>query len=121
MRRAALLCQAGHLDRAVIAAYHELWQVEASFRMTKSDLRARPVFHHQHEAIDALLTVVFAALAVSRYLQTRSGNSIKKLVQTLRAARSATIDLNGQRLTLDPDPDLSNTTQALLRRLQNGH
>jgi Transposase DDE domain len=32
---------------AVIAAYHELWQVEASFRMTKSDLRARPVFHHE--------------------------------------------------------------------------
>lgn len=27
---------------AVIAAYHQLWQVEASFRMTKSDLRARP-------------------------------------------------------------------------------
>ena len=28
---------------AVIAAYHDLWQVEQSFRMTKSDLRARPV------------------------------------------------------------------------------
>ena len=37
---------------AVIAAYHELWQVEASFRMTKSDLRARPVFHHEREAIE---------------------------------------------------------------------
>ena len=28
---------------AVIAAYHDLWHVEQSFRMTKSDLRARPV------------------------------------------------------------------------------
>jgi hypothetical protein len=28
---------------AVIGAYHDLWQVEASFRMTKSDLKARPV------------------------------------------------------------------------------
>jgi hypothetical protein len=104
---------------AVIAAYHQLWQVEASFRMTKSDLRARPVFHHEREAIEAHLTVVFAALAVSRYLQARAGVSIKKLIQTLRTARSATIDINGQRLTLDPE--LTPAAQTLLRRLQEGH
>jgi hypothetical protein len=104
---------------AVIAAYHELWQVEASFRMTKSDLRARPVFHHEREAIEAHLTVVFAALAVSRYLQDRAGVSIKKLVQTLRAARSATIDINGQRLTLDPE--LTSPARTILRRLREGH
>ena len=27
----------------VIGSYHDLWQVEASFRMSKSDLRARPI------------------------------------------------------------------------------
>lgn len=104
---------------AVIAAYHELWQVEASFRMTKSDLRARPVFHHEREAIEAHLTVVFAALAVSRYLQRRTGVSIRKLIQTLRTARSATIDINGQRLTLDPE--LTATASAILDRLEKGH
>ena len=31
---------------AVIAAYHDLWQVEKSFRISKSVLRARPIFHH---------------------------------------------------------------------------
>jgi hypothetical protein len=71
--------------------------------MTKSDLRARPVFHHEREAIEAHLTVVFAALAVGRHLHDRAGISIKKLVQTLRGARSATIDINGQRMTLDPN------------------
>jgi hypothetical protein len=95
---------------AVTAAYHDLWHVEQSFRMTKSDLRARPVFHHQREAIEAHLTVVFAALAVSRYLQDATGTSIKKIIQTLRAARSATIEINGQRLTLDPNTtDLSHS------------
>jgi Transposase DDE domain len=108
------------LDRAaVIAAYHQLWQVEASFRMTKSDLRARPVFHHEKDAIEAHLTVVFAALAVSRDLQERSGVTIKKLVQTLRIARSATIQINGQQMTLDPE--LSEPVQALLDRLATGH
>jgi transposase len=104
---------------AVIAAYHDLWRVEQSFRMTKSDLRARPVFHHQREAIEAHLTVVFAALAVARHLQDGTGTSIKRIIQTLRAARSATIDINGQRLTLDPD--LTDATRAILDRLEEGH
>jgi transposase len=104
---------------AVIAAYHELWQVEASFRMTKSDLRARPVFHHEREAIEAHLTVVFAALAVSRYLQERSGVSVKRLIQTLRTARSATLEINGQRMTLEPE--LTGPALAILDRLEEGH
>jgi Transposase DDE domain len=104
---------------AVIAAYHQLWQVEASFRMTKSDLRARPIFHHERDAIQAHLTVVFAALAVSRHLQARAGVSIKKLVQTLRTVRSATIEINGQRMTLDPE--LTEPTRAILNRLESGH
>jgi transposase len=104
---------------AVIAAYHDLWQVEASFRMTKSDLRARPVFHHEREAIEAHLTVVFAALAISRDLQARTAVTIKKLVQTLRTARSATIEINGQRLTLEPKIDES--VRAILDLLEPGH
>jgi len=108
------------LDGAgVIAAYHQLWQVEASFRMTKSDLRARPVFHHEREAIEAHLTVVFASLAISRYLHAQTGISIKKLVQTLRVARSATINVNGQRITLDPE--LTPPVAAIIDSLEKGH
>jgi hypothetical protein len=104
---------------AVIAAYHDLWKVEQLFRMTKGDLRARPVFHHQREAIEAHLTVVFAALAVARHLQDAAGTSIKKIVQTLRTARSATIEINGQRLTLDPD--LTDAARDILKRLESSH
>jgi hypothetical protein len=64
---------------AVIAAYHDLWRVKQSFRMTKGDLRARPVFHHQREAIEAHLTVVFAALAVARHLQDAARDILKRL------------------------------------------
>ncbi|WP_123969384.1 hypothetical protein [Streptomyces sp. TLI_185] len=84
-----------------------------------SDLRARPVFHHQRDSIETHLTVVFAALAVSRLLQNRTGVTIKKLVQTLRVARSATIDVNGQRLTLDPE--LSPAAREIVDRLPGGH
>ncbi len=49
-----------------MTAYHELYQVELSFPMTKSDLAARPIFHRIRDSIEAHLTIVFAALAVSR-------------------------------------------------------
>jgi len=60
----------------VATAYHELYQVERSFRMTKSDLAARPIFHRIRDSIEAHLTIVFAALAVSREAQARTGVSI---------------------------------------------
>ncbi|WP_366479443.1 hypothetical protein [Demequina sp.] len=34
----------------VIGAYHDPWRVEQSFRMTKSDLKARSAFHHRRDA-----------------------------------------------------------------------
>ena len=105
---------------AVIAAYHDLWQVEKSFRMAKSDLRARPIFHHKREAIEAHLTVVFAALAVSRHLQDATGSSIRNIVRILQAVRSATIRLDGHEITLDPD--IPAAAQAILDRLPpEGH
>jgi len=85
------------------------------FRMTKSDLRARPVFHHQREAIDAHLTVVFAALAVGRHLQDATGVTLKKLVQTLRPLRSVVIAIGDQTLPADPQPDTD--ARAILDRL----
>ncbi|XBH23174.1 IS1634 family transposase [Jonesiaceae bacterium BS-20] len=61
----------------VVSSYHDLWQVEQSFRMSKTDLRARPIFHHTKDGVDAHFTIVFVALAIARYLQTRSGIAIK--------------------------------------------
>jgi hypothetical protein len=37
----------------VIDAYHRLFQIEKSFRMSKHDLRARPIYHHKRESIEA--------------------------------------------------------------------
>jgi hypothetical protein len=48
-------------------------QLGGALRMAKSDLRVRPIFHHHKEAIEAHLTVVFAALAISRHLQEQTG------------------------------------------------
>jgi hypothetical protein len=46
----------------VISSYHELWRIEKSFRMSKSDLQARPIYHRKRDSIEAHLTIVFATL-----------------------------------------------------------
>lgn len=70
--------------------------------MSKSDLKARPVFHHQLDAIRAHLTIVFAALAIAKYIETRTNLSIKKFVQTLRVIRTPTLLINGVETQIPP-------------------
>jgi hypothetical protein len=86
----------------VIASYHDLWHVEQSFRMSKTDLRARPLFARTRDAIEAHLSIVFTALALSREAQTRTGTSIRNLTRQLRTLRSATIAINGTMQTIPP-------------------
>ncbi|MBB2891036.1 transposase [Flexivirga oryzae] len=96
----------------VIASYHDLWHVEQSFRMSKTDLAARPMFHRKRDAIEAHLTIVFTALAVAREAQARTGLAIRNIVRQLRPLRSATITINGATQTLPPAISLDQ--QAIL-------
>jgi len=88
----------------VIGAYHQLWRIEASFRMSKHDLQARPIYHHKRESIEAHLTIVFAALAVSRFVEDRTGWTIKNFIRTARRYR--TIQIRVGRQTLDAEAPL---------------
>lgn len=99
----------------VITYYHQLFQVEKSFRIAKSDLKARPVFHHKRESIDAHLTIVFAALAISRHIEDVTKISIRKFVQKLEPIRTGIISINGARQILKPwVPQEISTLLALL-------
>jgi hypothetical protein len=90
----------------VIGSYAALWRIEKSFRMSKHDLRARPIYHHKRESIDAHVNIVFAALAVTRLIEAHTGWSIKKFVQTARRYRTIQIRAGAHLLTAeDPIPD----------------
>ena len=90
----------------VIGSYHELWNIEKSFRMSKSDLQARPIYHRKRDSIEAHLTIVFAALAVSRWIEARTGWSIRKFVRKARRYRTVEIQAGRRTITAaDPVPD----------------
>jgi hypothetical protein len=90
----------------VIGACHRLFQIEKSFRMSKSDLQARPIYHRKRDSIEAHLTIVFAALAVSRWIEHQTGWSIRKFVKTARRYRAIQIQAGPHTITAaDPVPD----------------
>jgi transposase len=67
----------------VIERYKDLWKVEKAFRISKSDLEARPIFHRKQEMIRAHILIVFAALAVSKIIEYKSKQSIKEFVREI--------------------------------------
>ena len=87
----------------VVAAYHQLWHIEKSCRMSKHDLQARPIYHRKRDSIEAHLNVVFAALAITRLIEDRTGWSIKKFVRTTRRYRTVQMRAGNQDLTAE-DP-----------------
>jgi len=73
--------------------------------MSKHDLQARPIYHHKRDSIEAHLTIVFAALAVSRWIENATGWSIRKFVRTARRYRTIEIQAGEHTITAaDPLP-----------------
>jgi len=105
----------------VIGAYKRLYRVEDTFRMAKSDLAARPIYHRKRDSIEAHLNIVFAAIAVGRWIETATGWTIKKFVKTARRYRTYTINANGHDIPgADRVPDelrtaLTNITEHAVR------
>ena len=85
--------------------------------MSKNDLRARPIYQHLKESIQVHLAIVFAALAVARWLEATTKVSLKTLVKTLRRYR--TIDIQaGDAIVTAEDPIPANP-QAWLDAIHN--
>jgi len=53
----------------VIAQYSQLWQIEKTFRISKSDLQIRPIFHRLRRRIEAHICISFAASKVYKELE----------------------------------------------------
>ncbi len=66
-------------NQDVIVRYHNLWRVEQSFRMSKSDLQTRPIFHYKENAIRSHILICFTALIMEKYLELNTNLSLQKI------------------------------------------
>jgi Transposase DDE domain len=76
-------------DNTIIERYHELYKIEQAFRISKSDLQARPIFHYKEEPIKLHLLICFMALVVSRHIELRTGLSIRKFIHECKKVTDA--------------------------------
>lgn len=56
-------------NEEVIAQYKQLWLIEKTFRISKTDLRIRPIFHHLKRRIEAHICISFAACKIYKELE----------------------------------------------------
>ena len=70
-------------NELIIARYKDLWHVEKSFRIAKSDLEARPIFHHKKDSIEAHILIVFVSLCLAKSIELVSNLSIKKVKKSI--------------------------------------
>ena len=90
----------------IYAAYHNLWTVELAFRIAKSKLEVRPMFHFTRKRIEAHICICFVALKVYKELdRLLKLNDIKLSIdKVLRMAKTVTtiqvrLPLNGELLS----------------------
>ena len=63
----------------ILTQYNNLWQVEESFRITKHDLKIRPVYHWKPSRVKAHIAISFASLLLVKHLEYRVKLQYKKL------------------------------------------
>ena len=64
----------------VIKLYHELYKIEQAFRIAKSDLENRPIFHFKEEPIKLHLLICFIASVISKHVEIITGLSIRRII-----------------------------------------
>jgi transposase len=73
-------------DKQVIENYKNLWHIEKAFRMSKTDLRIRPIYHRLRHRIEAHICIAFTAYSIYKELERilykeKSNLSIKKAAE----------------------------------------
>jgi len=87
--------------RDILAAYHNLWRIEESFRVMKSTLEVRPVFHWTERRIKGHFVICFLAFLLERTLefklrQAGDNASPEKIREALNSLNFAEVEIEGK-------------------------
>jgi len=72
-------------DKEVLENYRHLWHIEKAFRMSKTDLRIRPIYHRLQRRIEAHICISFTAYCIYKELE-RVLNEEKSTISLRQAA-----------------------------------
>jgi len=83
-------------DHKVLDVYRGLWKIEESFKITKSELKTRPVYVSTKEHIEAHFLICFVSLLLLRLLEinTEHKYSAKTLINEMKKITGTYVDKN---------------------------
>ncbi|MEK7595814.1 MAG: IS1634 family transposase [Patescibacteria group bacterium] len=102
----------------IIDQYHNLWKVEKAFRMSKSDLLERPIFHRKEKRIAGHLLICFSSLLVMK--------ETERLLKEINISLARSIELLGKigqgemrlgKITMPIESDLTPETNQILNHI----
>ena len=76
-------------NQAIIETYRELYRVEHAFRISKSDLQTRPIFHYKEEPIKLHILICFIALFTAKHIELKTDESIKSFIHECKKITDA--------------------------------
>jgi transposase len=97
-------------DKQVIENYKNLWYIEKAFRMSKTDLRIRPIYHRLRHRIEAHICISFTAYCIYKELE----RVLYKEKSNLSLKKSADLTHNMYQITYTL-PESKHTKSKLLR------
>ncbi len=95
--------------REVIANYRNLWYIERAFRMNKTDLRIRPIYHRLHNRIEGHICICFTAYSIMLELE----RLLKSSKSTISLSRAQEITHNMYQITYQLPNTKETKTQIL--------
>jgi transposase len=83
-------------NEEIIKQYKQLWMIEKTFRISKTDLRIRPIYHRLQRRIEAHICIAFAACKIYKELERqlyamKSTLSPEKVINILKTIYQITI------------------------------
>jgi hypothetical protein len=81
-------------NKIIMERYHELYRIEHAFRISKSDLQTRPIFHYKEEPIKLHMLICFMALVISKHIELQTNKSIRKFIHECKKITDARLKNN---------------------------
>lgn len=93
-------------NKTIIERYHELYKIEQAFRISKSDLQTRPIFHFKEQPIKLHILICFIALVVSKHIEIKADVSIRRFIDEAKKIVDGQIlnHMTGKSVTIKAEP-----------------
>lgn len=108
-------------SKTIIERYHDLYKIEQAFRISKNDLKSRPIFHFTEEPIKLHLLICFMALAVSKHIELKAQTSIRAFLTECKKVTDARLINKITRKEIRMRAEVSERLRRMLTKIIRPH